>query len=75
MSAPRDIRVAFSRHELTDLLDALECIIEDFKYDGGLRLAEDHIALEGRLKERLRRYDGGRGTWGAHYGDVVEASG
>ncbi len=55
----RKIQLTFTRHDVCNLLDALECIIEDYKYDGGLVLAEDYIALENRLKARLDRYDTG----------------
>lgn len=51
------ITVSFKRNDFCYLLDALEAIIEDFKYDGGLVLAEDYIRLENRLRDRLRSHD------------------
>lgn len=40
------------------LLDSLEEIIESFKYEGGLSLAEDYIDLEEKLRDRLDTFDG-----------------
>jgi len=51
------ISMSFSRRDFCLILDAFEAIIEDFKYDGGLVLAEDYIRLENRLRERLRSHD------------------
>ena len=51
------ITMSFKRNDLCYLIDALEAIIEDFKYDGGLVLAEDYIRMEERLTKRLRSHD------------------
>jgi hypothetical protein len=51
------ISLSVTRHDLIYLLDALEAIIDDYKYDGGLVLAEDYIRMEHRLRERLRSHD------------------
>lgn len=52
------LTMSFKRNDVCYLLDALEAIIEDLKYDGGLILAEDYIRLENRLRTRLRSHDG-----------------
>lgn len=49
--------MSFKRNDLCLLLDGLEAVIEGFKYDGGLILAEDYIRLEERVRERLRSHD------------------
>ena len=51
---PKKYRPTFTRNELSHLLDGLEAVIEEFKYDGGLNLAEGYV----RLAERLRRMMG-----------------
>lgn len=51
------ISISFKRDDFCLLLDALEAIIEDIKYDGGLILAADYMRLENRLKARLRSHD------------------
>jgi hypothetical protein len=51
------ISMSFKRNDFCLLLDALEAIIEDFKYDGGLVLAEEYIGLEKRLRDRLDSHD------------------
>lgn len=47
-------RPTFTRNELSLLLDGMNAVIEEFKYDGGLNLAEEYI----RLAERLRKLMG-----------------
>lgn len=53
----RRVRLTLRRGELCNVLDALESIIEDFEYEGGLNLAEAYIELEARLKQVLRDLD------------------
>jgi hypothetical protein len=60
VTARRDanrLTLSFKRDDVCVLLDALEAVIEDFKYDGGLVLAEDYIRLQNRLRARLRSHD------------------
>lgn len=57
MGVANRITVSFKRNDFCYLLDALEAIIEDYRYDGGLVLAEDFIRLEQRLKDSLRSHD------------------
>lgn len=45
----RTYRVSFTRNELSHLDDALDAIIEEFQYDGGLRLAESYMELQNRV--------------------------
>lgn len=51
------VSMSFKRNDFCLLIEALEAIIEDFKYHGGLVLAEDYIRMENRLKARLRSHD------------------
>lgn len=45
--------MSFTRNDVAHLLDGLEAVIDEFKYDGGLNLAEDYIRLADRLRKRL----------------------
>jgi hypothetical protein len=56
MSEPR-IRITLKRNQVAHLIDACESVIEEFKYDGGLYLAEDYIELHERLTEWLHEFD------------------
>lgn len=56
-NAHRPTRISFSRAELVDLVNALEAVIEEFKYDGGLVLAEREMQLYERLLLLLRKHD------------------
>ncbi len=56
----KKVRLELDRNDLVSLIWALESCIEDYKYDGGLVLAENEMRLCEWLQERLRKFD--RGT-------------
>jgi hypothetical protein len=53
-NARKVYRPSLTRNELSLLLDGMESVIEEFKYHGGLELAEEYIDMA----ERLRRLMG-----------------
>lgn len=53
----RPMRITLDREDIAFLSWCLEDLIEGFKYDGGLDLAEEHMALKERLDKFLREYD------------------
>jgi hypothetical protein len=57
MTDANRITMSFKRNDFCLLLDALEAIIEDFKYHGGLELAEEYIRMDNRLLARLQSHD------------------
>lgn len=55
--AQRGVTVKFKRNDLAVLINALEAVIEEAKYDGGLMLVEEEMRLYERLRMRLRQHD------------------
>lgn len=57
LRGPERLSISLKRNDFCLLIDALESIIEDFKWDGGLVLADEYVRMEARLKARLRSHD------------------
>lgn len=58
MASSRRIRLDLARNDVALLIDCIEEIIENYKYEGGLILAEDEQRLHELLLDRLHRHDG-----------------
>lgn len=58
MKRRRNIRVSFSRHELTLLINAIEDLAESYSEYGGTSLIQEELELMNRLEDLLHRHDG-----------------